>query len=46
MREGTELPDLILVDGGIGQVNAAKEVLDDPGVDCDLAGLAKREEEI
>ena len=46
IREGTDLPDLILVDGGIGQVNAAKEVLDDLGVNCGLAGLAKREEEI
>jgi len=46
IREGKELPDLILVDGGIGQVNAAKGVLDDLGVDCGLAGLAKREEEI
>ncbi|MCL1955597.1 MAG: excinuclease ABC subunit UvrC, partial [Brevinematales bacterium] len=40
IKEGTELPDLILVDGGIGQANAAKEVLDDLGVDCSLAGLA------
>jgi len=46
IKEGTELPDLILVDGGIGQVNAAKEVLDALGVDCSLAGLAGREEEI
>ena len=46
IREGKELPDLILVDGGIGQVNAAKGVLDDLGADCALAGLAKREEEI
>ena len=46
IREGTELPDLILVDGGIGQVNAAKGVLDDLGADCAVAGLAKREEEI
>jgi len=46
IKEGAELPDLILVDGGIGQVNAAKEVLDDLGIDCGLAGLAKREEEI
>ncbi|MCL1813253.1 MAG: excinuclease ABC subunit UvrC [Treponema sp.] len=41
-----ELPDLILIDGGIGQVNAAKGVLDELGLDCDVAGLAKREEEI
>jgi len=46
LREGNELPDLILVDGGIGQVNAAAGVLDDLGIDCGLAGLAKREEEI
>jgi len=46
IREGMELPDLILVDGGIGQVNAAKGVLDDLGVDCGLVGLAKREEEL
>jgi len=46
LREGKELPDLVLVDGGIGQVNAAKGVLDDMGIDCGLAGLAKREEEI
>ena len=46
IREGKELPDLILVDGGIGQVNAAKGGLDDLGIDCGLAGLAKREEEI
>ncbi|MCL2442812.1 MAG: excinuclease ABC subunit UvrC [Treponema sp.] len=46
IREGKELPDLILIDGGIGQVNAAKGVLDDLGIDCDIIGLAKREEEI
>jgi excinuclease ABC subunit C len=46
IREGRELPDLILVDGGIGQVNAARGVLDDLGVDCGLVGLAKREEEL
>ena len=46
IREGAELPDLILIDGGIGQVNAAKGVLDDLGVDCAVAGLAKREEEL
>jgi excinuclease ABC subunit C len=46
IREGNELPDLILVDGGIGQVNAAKGVLDELGADCGLVGLAKREEEL
>ncbi len=46
VNEGIELPDLILIDGGPGQVSAAKEILDALGVDSDLAGLAKREEEI
>jgi excinuclease ABC subunit C len=44
--EGGELPDLILIDGGIGQVNAAKGVTDDLGIEIPVAGLAKREEEI
>jgi excinuclease ABC subunit C len=46
IREGRDLPDLILIDGGIGQVNAARGVLDDLGADCDVVGLAKRDEEL
>ncbi|MDR2634103.1 MAG: excinuclease ABC subunit UvrC [Treponema sp.] len=46
LREGKELPDLILIDGGIGQVNAAQGVLDALGLDCDVVGLAKRDEEL
>ncbi|MDA8411557.1 MAG: excinuclease ABC subunit UvrC [Treponema sp.] len=46
VNEDAELPDLVLVDGGKGQVSAAKEILDSLGLDCDLAGLAKREEEV
>jgi len=46
IREGNELPDLVLIDGGLGQVNAAKGVLDELGIECDVAGLAKRDEEI
>lgn len=46
INEEAELPNLILVDGGAGQVSAAREILDELGLDCDLAGLAKKNEEI
>jgi excinuclease ABC subunit C len=46
INEGLDLPDLVLIDGGAGQVSAAKEILDALGVDSDLAGLAKQNEEI
>lgn len=40
------MPDLILIDGGKGQLNAAREVLDEADVDISLASLAKENEEI
>jgi len=41
------IPDLILIDGGKGQLNAAVEVLSGYGLDhLAIFGLAKREEEI
>ena len=47
VNENLEKPDLILVDGGKGQVSAAKSVLDALGLESiPLAGLAKRDEEI
>jgi excinuclease ABC subunit C len=41
------LPDLVIIDGGKGQVSAAMEVLDAIGLhDLPLAGLAKEREEL
>jgi excinuclease ABC subunit C len=41
------LPDLILIDGGKGQLNAAVEVLSEYGLDhLPIFGLAKRKEEV
>ena len=46
-REGNDLPDLLLIDGGKGQLSAVKEVLDrELGDGYGLASLAKREEEV
>lgn len=39
-------PDLVVIDGGLGQVNAVSEVLDELGVDIPLISLAKKNEEI
>jgi excinuclease ABC subunit C len=47
LEDKTELPDLILIDGGRGQLNAALAALHKLGVEeIPVAGLAKREEEI
>lgn len=45
-NEGLPLPNLIVIDGGIGQVNSAKAVLDALELDIPLIGLAKKHEEI
>lgn len=44
MNEKKEMPDLILIDGGKGQVSAAVSVLDALGLKIPLIGLAKKEE--
>jgi len=48
LNEGVELPQLVVVDGGKGQVSAAYEVLDELGLldRIKLIGLAKRMEEV
>lgn len=46
-REGLEMPDLIMVDGGKGQLSSALEVLNELGLkDQPIIGLAKRLEEV
>jgi len=44
--EEGEMPDLVVVDGGRGQLQAALTALDRIGVELPVVGLAKREEEI
>ncbi len=44
--EDAALPDLILVDGGPGQVNAVRSILDALELDIPIAGLAKEDEQI
>jgi excinuclease ABC subunit C len=47
LEETGDLPDLILIDGGRGQLNAALEALGGLGVEeTPVVGLAKREEEL
>lgn len=41
LKDNLERPDLILVDGGIGQVHVAREVIDSLGMDIPVAGLKK-----
>jgi excinuclease ABC subunit C len=45
-EQGRPLPDLLLIDGGKGQLSAALAALDRIGVQMAAAGLAKREEQV
>ncbi|BDU68885.1 UvrABC system protein C [Geothrix oryzae] len=43
--EGQEFPDLVLIDGGLGQLHAAEAALKDLGIEqLELGSLAKKEE--
>ncbi|HPS95313.1 MAG: excinuclease ABC subunit UvrC [Bacteroidales bacterium] len=48
LSEGSTLPQLVVIDGGRGQVNAAYEALSELGLEKDiqLLGIAKRLEEL
>ena len=46
LRENLPMPDLIVLDGGITQVNTGKEVFASLGMDTPFIGLAKKEETI
>lgn len=48
LKENQPLPDLIVIDGGKGQLNAATEALKELGIygKCGLIGIAKKLEEI
>lgn len=41
VEENTPLPDLLITDGGKGQMSAVKEVVDELGLNIPIAGLAK-----
>ncbi|MBI4051163.1 MAG: excinuclease ABC subunit UvrC [Elusimicrobia bacterium] len=46
LREGEFLPDLVLIDGGKGQLHTAEEVFQGLKLSIPLAALAKREEKV
>jgi len=46
VKEKSKLPDLIVIDGGRGQLNAALKALKELRLNVNICSLAKREEEI
>ena len=41
LKDNLERPDLIIVDGGVGQINIAREVIDSLNLNIPVAGLKK-----
>lgn len=41
LKDNLKRPDLIIVDGGIGQINIAKEIIDSLNLDIPVVGLKK-----
>jgi len=46
LSEGKRLPDLVLVDGGKGQLSEVKKILDSLNLELPIISIAKKEEEI
>ena len=46
LNEQADLPDLIMIDGGIGQVNAVEGVLNALNLDIPIVGLAEKNEDL
>lgn len=46
LSEGKRLPDLVLVDGGKGQLGEVKKILDSLNLELPIISIAKKEEEI
>ncbi len=42
----SQIPDLVIIDGGKGQLSSAEKALEDYGLNLNLVSLAKRREEI
>ena len=47
LKEGKEFPDLIIIDGGKGQLSSVMQIVEEFGIaDIDFVSFAKREEEV
>lgn len=46
LSEGKKLPDLVLVDGGKGQLSEVKKILNNLNLELPIISIAKKEEEI